>query len=75
MKYNVSRIETAFFNYDNDGSEGSNESWQKRREEWAAFKKYLNDDAMHEDDDEATEPESTKQRADGTWTWEPAISL
>lgn len=43
--FNIEVIETAFFNYDMDGSESDNEAWQKRREEWAKFKEYLKEEA------------------------------
>ncbi len=44
-EFNLEVIETAFFNYDRDGSESSDAAWQKRREEWAKFKTYLKEEA------------------------------
>ena len=36
----MQRMEVAFFNHDSDGSEDTDEAWQKKRSEWASFKKY-----------------------------------
>ena len=39
--YDKEEIETAFFNYDSDGSESQNGEWEKRRDEFSRFWEYL----------------------------------
>jgi hypothetical protein len=39
--YDKEEIETAFFNYDSDGSESQNGEWEKRKEDWAKFWNYI----------------------------------
>jgi hypothetical protein len=38
MTYTIEQIEVAFFNFDEDGSETTQEHWENRRKEWALFK-------------------------------------
>ena len=40
-EYNIYQMEMAFFNHDNNGAEDSSDRWEKRREEWLSFMRYL----------------------------------
>jgi hypothetical protein len=43
------KLELAFFNYDNDGSEQDVQEWGKRRKQWKQFKSYLENLIISED--------------------------